>query len=1038
MAGAALSTQAAISVGPGGTGVLPFNTLPPNTEWSSRHVLPNSGTAITDLTTLTTAVQTNAASGINTTLATVAGIGQNNNAQWDSTNLRIGTRPTGNSYQLLMGQFQNDIGDNSGEITISFDATVNAPLAGEAIGWGVYYNLSGLSNEWVLIPALSGTEFSGPVTATVTLAGTWTSGTTLYLLFADDNANSITDPGYAIDNFQLTATPLTVVGVTITNQPASTSANERGPVSFTVGASGAPLNYHWLSNGVPIVGANSASYSIASTPFSANGAVYSCIVSNSLGAVPSAGATLTVNADLTAPTLVGAVTSTNGTDVILTFSEAMNPDPAYNDPANFAVFETGTDYGITGITPDTVTVNGNTITLSWAVSPLGSGTNFSVVLSGLYDTSLGAGFPGNVIDPDPSVAPIRRNLLLIDFNGPNNVWSWTAETNLFGTGWETVAYDDSLWPTGPASLGVNTDANPNTIPIRTATAYAANSAPQFFRRHFFLPAGVTGTTLSIRHLFEDGAVVFLNGQEAGRFNVGAGALSVTTRATANFVENSPLPAPVALNTAGLVAGDNVIAVVVFQNGATSSDSIMALELVANIGTFAAGPVTIPVPPASQTVNEGANVTFSVTADGALPLTYQWFRGASPLIGETGPSLTLNGVLPSQADNYSVTVSNSFGASNSPVAVLTVTGDTTPPAFLSAVGALNLTNITLTIVDAFGLNTSAAQNVANYSVTGPNTLTIESAVLSNGTNVILTTSPRTQYQNYTVTLANIVDLSEAENEATPASLPLQSAVVLFDYNHVWRYDESGNDLGTTWKDVLFNDSAWLSGAGFLAFETSVGPLTLFTNLAGGNGSNTVLNLTNNTLAGINGTNITFYFRTTANSLPFDPSAPGNVVRATSYFDDGGVIYVNGVESMAFNYTNTPGVNAYTNLAIAGSTEGAGGLITSNLTGFAQANNVIAVEVHQSAINSSDIAWGMRLEGLVTTFLPVAPPLTITPISATQAEIAWPDSTPGTAQLYSTPTLGGAWTLVPGTPTQSGGFYRMTVNTASGERYYTLRQ
>jgi hypothetical protein len=68
------------------------------------------------------------------------------------------------------------------------------------------------------------------------------------------------------------------------------------------------------------------------------------------------------------------------------------------------------------------------------------------------------------------------------------------------------------------------------------------------------------------------------------------------------------------------------------------------------------------------------------------------------------------------------------------------------------------------------------------------------------------------------------------------------------------------------------------------------------------------------------------------------------------------------------------------------------------------------------------------------------LTITPISATQAEVAWPDSTPGTAQLYSTPSLVDpvVWTLVSGTPTQSGGFYRMTVNTASGELFYTLRQ
>ena len=321
------SLQAAISVGIGGTGVLQFNSAPLVTEWSSRNVQPNLGAAITDVAGLNAPMQTNLASAIATLLPTIAapGIAQNNNAGYDGTNLRIHTRPTGNSYQILMGQFQNNSGGAAAQITIGFDGTINAPLAGEAAGWGVFYSLSGQTNEWVPIPELSGIEFSFSTNVTVTLASNWLSGNILYLAFADDNANGITDPGYAIDNFQLTAVPLNVTPIVITNSPANTTVAERAPVTFTVVAGGLPRNYHWRSNGVPVSAPNAPSYTIPSTPFSANGAVYSVVVSNSLGGVTSAGATLTVTPDTTPPTALSARANTNGTEIVITFSEAMNP-----------------------------------------------------------------------------------------------------------------------------------------------------------------------------------------------------------------------------------------------------------------------------------------------------------------------------------------------------------------------------------------------------------------------------------------------------------------------------------------------------------------------------------------------------------------------------------------------------------------------------------------------------------------------------------------------------------------------------------------
>src|SRR5437867_2190459 len=90
-----------------------------------------------------------------------------------------------------------------------------------------------------------------------------------------------------------------------------------------------------------------------------------------------------------------------------------------------------------------------------------------------------------------------------------------------------------------------------------------------------------------------------------------------------------------------------------------------------LNTTVKGP-TITAQPISQTVTAGQPATFSVTASGTAPLSYQWQKGVTPISGATGASYITppttggdNGAL------FRVVVSNAAGSVTSTAATLTV-------------------------------------------------------------------------------------------------------------------------------------------------------------------------------------------------------------------------------------------------------------------------------------------------------------------------------------------------------------------------------
>ena len=77
-------------------------------------------------------------------------------------------------------------------------------------------------------------------------------------------------------------------------------------------------------------------------------------------------------------------------------------------------------------------------------------------------------------------------------------------------------------------------------------------------------------------------------------------------------------------------------------------------------------------PRSLTAVDGFAATFSVTATGSSPLSYQWLRNGVAIPAATGTSFTAGGVTPlDDGAQFSVTVSNAAGSATSDAATLTV-------------------------------------------------------------------------------------------------------------------------------------------------------------------------------------------------------------------------------------------------------------------------------------------------------------------------------------------------------------------------------
>lgn len=145
--------------------------------------------------------------------------------------------------------------------------------------------------------------------------------------------------------------------------------------------------------------------------------------------------------------------------------------------------------------------------------------------------------------------------------------------------WRAVDYDDSAWSEGQATLGYG---DPDVVTQLSFGTDPQRKEPCALFRHRFGVAnrrrfrGFLG-----RICCDDGAAVFVNGQEVYRCNLPVGTLTCGTRAVKAIgpgVDVERRYHVFSVNGELIAEGDNIVAVSVHQANTTSSDLAMDLEL----------------------------------------------------------------------------------------------------------------------------------------------------------------------------------------------------------------------------------------------------------------------------------------------------------------------------------------------------------------------------------------------------------------------------------------------------------------------------
>ena len=593
-------------------------------------------------------------------------------------------------------------------------------------------------------------------------------------------------------------------------------------------------------------------------------------------------------------------------------------------------------------------------------------------------------------------------------------WSYLVDDSPPPADWTALAFA-GRWPSGPAQLGFD-EGDEGTV-IGFGGDPGDKNVSTWFRHIFPVTNADAQGELLLRLLRDDGAAVYLNGTEVVRSNLEplAGPAVFATTAVSgpaeSFFYEFTLPASL------LEEGSNILAVEVHQATAGSSDLSFDLELIrqrysggvlGNDRDVDSTNVTARVhrQPRHGTLQLAPDGTFTYTPDpgfsGTDTFLYEAVDGNPLSITEILPFGSIWSYLDDGSDQGTSwrdanfddssweTGRGELGYGETDQATTVGFIDTTPgnPAtttrnattyfrrsfLLGNPGRLINPALRLIRDDAAAvyLNGVEIYRDANLGAGAPHDSFATSGVTDENEIVSIPLSRRDLRRG-----RNVLAVEIHQSSASSSDIAFDLAIVaettgiatLLPLGATWKFADNGSDLGTAWVQPPFNDSLWLAGPAPLGF---------------GNGNEATL-----VTQGAVPRRITTYFRT-----DFEVADASEVLALGLDLlrDDGAAIYLNGNEIVR---DNLPADALFDTLAptTVGTTEEPffnhhWGLDPAFLV---DGTNILSVEIHQASDQSSDLAFDMRLNAIVSASLGVATievrPTLSTDTDADGMEDAW---------------------------------------------------
>jgi hypothetical protein len=504
-----------------------------------------------------------------------------------------------------------------GSITLSVTAGGSAPIA----------------YQWFKGNA----SIAGAISSTYTISSASTSDAATYYCQVKNDCDSLMSSPIVLSILQSPA---------ITAQSATSNACVGSSANFSVTATGnLPLSYQWYKDNQAISGATNNTYAISSTSTSSAG-IYYCVVSNSCGSVSSPNMTLSINQSPSISYLTPSTTVCAGQSTTFSVTAVGSSPFTYqwykdNNPisgeinssftlSSVSVNDSATYYVKVRNLCDSVMSNGIVLTVRQAptISSQSSSTNVCLNGSAILSVTATGSLPlfYQWYKDNSAISSATNNTYAIN----------SATTNSGGNYYCIVSNSCGNVSTSNITLGIN---EPPVITYHTANTSLCEG------QNMTLSVSATGTNPMTYQWYKGGNAI------ASATNSSYSIFSVSTADAGSYYCKVYNPC---------------------STGGVQSNSIQL--------TVKQAPV-LTAQPISGSVCESSSSskTFSVTASGTSPITYQWYKDGVAINNAKNNTYTVNPVTLADAGNYYCIATNDCGSAKSNAAVLQVN---TKPSIIS--------------------------------------------------------------------------------------------------------------------------------------------------------------------------------------------------------------------------------------------------------------------------------------------------------------------------------------------------------------------